>query len=47
MNPARQPWHYDATRGRPEWSKEMGRENAQRRQISNDLRKRAERAGAR
>lgn len=43
----RQPWHYDALRGRPGWSKAMGREHAQRRQIDNDLRKRAERMGAR
>lgn len=44
---ARQPWHYDALKGRPAWSKELGREHAQRRQIDNDLRRRAERMGAR
>jgi hypothetical protein len=47
MNAARQPFHYDALKGRPAWSKAMAREAAQRRQIDNDLRKRADREGAR
>lgn len=30
-----QPWHYDAFEGRPQWSKELGRLNAMRRQMEN------------
>ena len=47
MTAARQPWHYDALKGRPMWSKIMARESALRRQIENDLRKQSERMGAR
>ncbi len=39
------PWHYDATEGRPDWSKVMGQECAMERQEQNEIRRDAERAG--
>lgn len=45
MKPARQPWHYDAVKGRPDWSKQLGQIRAIERQSQNELRRAAERAG--
>lgn len=33
--PEREPWHYDAFEGRPEWSKELGKQRALQRQQEN------------
>ena len=43
MKPSRKPWHYDAIKGRPIWSKNMGREAGQLRQIDKDCGKGAAR----
>jgi len=32
----REPWHYDAIEGRPQWSKEMARQRVIQRQKEND-----------
>jgi len=32
----RQPWHYDASRPRPQWSKRLGIVKAMERQAEND-----------
>lgn len=38
----RQPWHYDALEGRPEWSKEMSRQRViQRQKVNEDTRRAA------
>lgn len=47
MKSARQPWHYDATKARPEWSKLMGMRRVLERQSQNETRRRDERRGAR
>ncbi|WP_421952110.1 hypothetical protein [Pelagibacterium sp.] len=39
-NPDRQPWHYNAFEGRPEWSKQQARENVIRRQKENERNRR-------
>lgn len=31
----REPWHYDALKGRPDWSKELARKNVMLRQRQN------------
>lgn len=36
----REPWHYDAFEGRPDWSKELGRQRVIRRQQENMRRRR-------
>ena len=45
-NGVRQPWHYDAFEGRPEWSKELARRNVMRRQRENETARRASREAA-
>lgn len=47
MTTERKPWHYDALAGRPEWSKLAGVEAAIKRQEQNEIRRAAERKGAR
>lgn len=47
MKTDRKPWHYDAFKPRPQWSRDLGRYFAMKRQIDNDIRKLAERTGAR
>lgn len=39
----RQPWHYDAFEGRPEWSKHLARRNVMRRQSENAQAQKAQR----
>jgi hypothetical protein len=38
----RQPWHYDAIEGRPQWSKELARRNVMQRQLENALARKAQ-----
>jgi len=45
MKPVRQPWHYDVIAGRPQWSKDLGRHFAKKRQAENETRRRNERMG--
>lgn len=47
MKRGKQPWHYDATAGRPDWSKALGQQRAMERQAQNEIRRAAERKGAR
>jgi hypothetical protein len=47
MNAQPMPWHYDATEGRPDWSKIAGVQMAMERQAQNEIRRRNERKGAR
>lgn len=43
----RQPWHYDAFEGRPDWSKQLAREHVLRRQQQNvDARRRQQKGKA-
>ena len=47
MKRGKQPWHYDATEGRPDWSKALGVQRAMERQAQNEIRRAAEHKGAR
>lgn len=47
MTVGRLPHQYDALKGRPQWSKDLGRHFASERQAQNETRRAAERKGAR